>query len=498
MPAATATKTKDPAAENEKAILATLARLGGKSVKDDDLIFEGSKFILPGHFGGNVGAAIKFLMDWQQRQDEMFAFSREFAYRPMDGAAAFERAMKRVFGTSGIGKAQYTMFGKKPPQMISVATGPKTQLQVPWGQIEFSPLAATFILGSQRNDEQGYIFSIAVQAPLRYRAQVEGFFKIVEEELRERSIYRGKAFMGAEDPSFLDTDKIDPSVVVYSGDVQTQLSVNMWSLLRHSDAMRRNGIPLKRAVLVEGPYGTGKTLAGRLTAKEAVENGWTFILARPGKDDLTEVLKMAQLYSPAVVWYEDIDVIAKGESDTQISQLLDALDGITAKGTEILAGFTTNFADKIQKGVLRPGRLDAVIHIGPLDDAGIEKLCRVTIPVERQGDINYTEVAQQFDSETWRLPSFVGECVKRAMSYSIARNSGELGVIDTEDLVHAAIGLGDQVALMDRANEGVKVPELNKALGSAVAAGLNGAKFYDRDEDDIITLRTNGYAPANA
>lgn len=490
-----ATKAKNPAADNDAAILAALAKLGSKSVQDDSLIFQGTKFVLPEHFGGNVAPAITFLENWKKRQEESFGFTREFPYRPLDGAAAFERAMKRVFGTSGIGKAQETFFGRQPPRLISVATGPHTQLQVPWGQIEFSPLKATFYLGNIRTKEQGNIFQIAVEAPLLYRAQVEGFFQIVEEELRERSIYRGKAVIGCESPSFIDTAKIDPDKVVYSETVQTQLATNVWSLLRYSDSMRKNGIPLKRAFLVEGPYGTGKTLAGRLTAKEAVENGWTFILARPGKDDLTDVLQMAQLYSPAVIWYEDIDVIAKGESDTQISQLLDALDGVTAKGTEILAGFTTNFAGRIQKGVLRPGRLDAVIHIGPMDDAAIEKLCRITIPVERQGQVDYASVCKVFTSETWRLPSFVGECVKRAMSFSIARNRGQLGTINTDDLINAAIGLGDQVALMDAAAEGVKVPDLTKALGAVVAGGLNGARFMDED-DEFLRLELGNHTAA--
>jgi transitional endoplasmic reticulum ATPase len=37
---------------------------------------------------------------------------------------------------------------------------------------------------------------------------------------------------------------------------------------------------------------------------------------------------------------------------------------------------TTNHKDEIHKGMLRPGRLDAIIEIGAMDRPGVEKLAR--------------------------------------------------------------------------------------------------------------------------
>src|SRR5207249_8115536 len=118
---------------------------------------------------------------------------------------------------------------------------------------------------------------------------------------RAHSIYRGKALVGHEEPQFLDMDEFDPEKVVYSQEVLTQLESSVWGVLRWTDAFRRDKITRKRAILLHGPYGTGKTLAGQLTAKIATDNGWTFIAARPGQDDLTEALQTARLYEPAVV-----------------------------------------------------------------------------------------------------------------------------------------------------------------------------------------------------
>jgi len=461
-------------------MLRALDAIGARTIGEDGLVFQGNKFILPVSMNGRVDDAIHFLEEYKETQETKFHFSRTFNYRPWDGAAAFDRAMKRVFGTAGVGKAIRVMFGEIPPQYREVATGPNRTQQVPWGRVAFSPLDTEFTLGAERVENYGVVFQLAASAPRKFRTHVQAFFQVVEQELREASIYKGQAITGGGEPNFLDVEAINPELTVYTPNVMVQLETNLWSLLRYTDNMRRNGITLKRAVLVEGPYGTGKTMAGMLTAREAVANGWTFILARPGQDDLMEVLETAQLYAPAVVWYEDIDTVSKGTSDIQISRLLDVLDGITNKGTEVVAGFTTNHAHKIQKGVLRPGRLDAVIHIGHLDQAGFEKLVRVTVPKDRLGEFDPVAVGEAFKG---LLPAFAKEAINRAMQYSMSRNGGELGLIDTEDLINAAEGLRPQLTMMNDAQEGVKEHTLENTFRQLFAATVDGVKLVDEDGD---------------
>lgn len=465
--------------KNRIAILSALEDLGGLTVGDDSLIFEGTQFILPKNMEGDIDGAVRYLLGYQEQQNASFEFSRKFNYRAVDGAAAFERAMKRLFGTTGIGGTIQTMFGEIKPEYRTINVGPNETLQVPWQRVNFSPLHASFYLGETRSLEFGRIFQINVEAPRKVRKHIEAFFQIVEDELKQRSIYRGKAFTGGQEPTFIDTSKVKREEVVYSEYVQQQLDTNMWSLLRHSDEMRKHNIPLKRAVLVEGPYGTGKTLAGMLTAQEAEANGWTFILARPGQDDVEDVLKTAQLYAPAVVWYEDIDNIAEGENKLQISKLLDTLDGTTAKGVEVLAGFTTNHVHKIQKGVLRPGRLDAVIHVDGLDAAGFEKLVKVSLR-DLLGDVDFAKVAEAFDGF---LPAFAKEAIDRSVRYSISRNGGKPGLINTADLVQAAEGLRPQLELMADAKEGAAQPTLDNALKLVVQDTLNHSQLVDSDGD---------------
>lgn len=493
-------KTDNGNDQAKTSVLAELDRIGKLTVKDDSVTFTGTKIVLPAQFEGDYLGAARFLKDIHEQEEEEFGFGRTFNFRPWDGAAAFQRAMYRVFGTVGLGKATQTMFGKIPPRLITIQVSPDETLQVPWGEVKMPTLDAVFDLDTDYNEEYGLLFRVNVTAPRKQRARLEAFFSVIQDELEQRSIYKGNAFNGADQPEFLDLSKLDESKVVYSDEVLAQLNANLWSLIEHTDTMRDLGIPLKRAVLLEGPFGTGKSLAGALTAKRAKENGWTFILARPGKDDLFTVLNTAKLYAPAVVQFEDIDVIASKGNEQQISSLLDALDGIGNKTNGVVAMFTTNYVEKLQKGVMRPGRIDSIIHIGALDRNGVEKLIKATVKPSILGDLDYDVIYSEVRTF---LPAFVKEAVDRAVRYAVSRKNGSsVFTIETDDVVNAATGLKRQLDLMNNASEGDTTPvtidglltkAIDKATTGVVRNAMSGAIItdYDGDFDGRIKIKNN-------
>jgi transitional endoplasmic reticulum ATPase len=398
-----------------------------------------------------------------------------------------------VFGTSGIGKATFSFFGTEPPEYRSIASGPDSTIQVPWGDVEFSPIGATFTLDYTGDADYGIVFQLSVTAPRRNRKRVEGFFSVVEDELARNSIYKGKAITSdGFEPRFVDTSTVDESRIIYKQEVLQQLDVNLWAPLRYTQALREAGVPLKRAVLVEGPNGTGKTLSGLRTAQIAQENGWTFILVQAGEDPL-EALKTARVYAPAVVWVEDLDVIASAEGSSnrkKISKVLDVLDGLQGKGSEVMAGFTTNFVEKLDKGVLRPGRLDAVIHIAELDAPGYERLVRALTPEHLlDPDVDMALVTAAFEGF---LPAFAAEATQRAVRYSIARNAGTAGIITTDDLAGAARGMKDHLDLMARAQHtGSDVVTLDQKVTETVVAAMTEVEgtLHERGDERITFAR---------
>lgn len=487
-------KASRPPTEQERItaeLLAKLDALGGQNVTEDSLVFEGTQFVLPQQMEGKIDEVVGFLQEWDQQQNAEFEFVRKFNFKPFDGAAAFSRAMKRVFGTTGIGKATFSFFGKQPPQYRSVPSGPggKT-IQVPWGRVNFSLLEATFMLGAAHTDEYGIVFQISVEAPKKHQARIEGFFAVIEDELVNGSMYKGHAITAhPEEPQFLDTDLVDPDKIIYRPEVFEQLDVNLWAPMRYTEALREAGIPLKRAVLLEGPNGTGKTLAGLRTAQIAQENGWTFILVRAG-DDPFGALMTARMYAPAVVWVEDLDVIASAGISAvagrqAIARVLDTLDNVQAKGAEVMAGFTSNFADKLDKSVVRPGRLDAVIPVGSLDANGYERLVKVLVGENLAPEIDFPQVAEAYEG---MLPAFAAEAAQRAVRYSITRNQGRPAEISTADLVDAAFGMKAHLDLMENAKHGDHdVTTMDVRIAELVSVAL------DNTQGKMVSSPDDGY-----
>lgn len=468
--------------EDKQRLLDTLAQLGGRANKDDDIVFEGTKLVIPERM--SLQQAGQFIKDRIEADEATTVFQRDYPYRPWDGAYNASQAMARAFGMVNA-KTLMGFFGPEPPQQIRVNVGPDATIEVPWGAFSIPMLeGATIHFGQKHHPEYGLIFAVQVEAPRKYRHHIEGLLQLIDEELRANSIYRGRAFDGQQMPEFLDLTGVNPEHVIYSEDVQTQLEANLWSLLRHTESHKTLGLPLKRAVLLAGPYGTGKTLAAFRTAQEAVENGWAFIYARPGRDDFREVLQTARLYQPAVVFIEDADTIASpdGASGDAISMVLDLFDGITAKGTNIAVVLTTNHPDKLHKGMLRPGRLDAVVEIGPLDEQGVRRLVLSVLDGVEELDINWEAVHKACEGY---LPAFIKEAAGRAVRYVLARNGGDTDflTITTDDLVRAANGLRPQFDRMTGASEATGRDSVEAALRATVEKAV--ASLAPTREDDI-------------
>ena len=492
-------------ATNEKAILETLRELGGKQVTEQSGIKNHEKTYIAKPTPMSPAQHADIAVRAAEAENEKTEFSRSFRYRPWDGANAFQNALFKVFGTSGFGKATQSMFGSTPPQRVSIEVGPGEQINVPWGEVDFPLLHGTFILDGQYS-EFGPIFNLVFRGPKRMEGEVEGIFKLIEDELKSNSIYKGKAFNGAEMPQFLDPFAVDRANVVYAKDVERSLIGLLWHPLRYTDEARRQGISLKRSVLLGGPYGTGKSMAAMLTAQEAVQNGWTFIQCRPGKDDLDGVMKTAQLYQPAVVFYEDVDTIAQNGEPEAVQQLLDTFDGISSKGTEIVVVLTTNHVNRIHKGMLRPGRMDGVIEIGPMDAYAAARLMMGKLKGKLAG--NPEELEKMYPAPTWTLdmefnsegdldpeiaaaalatletPAFIDEALRRILLWALARPDFKA---TTQDVLDAVGSLRNQHDLYTGAGEGTVNPALDTAFNNMVGGVVSDVVSKHRvDENGFL------------
>jgi transitional endoplasmic reticulum ATPase len=481
-----------------------MARIAADSIDKDDIITgdeiefrtdELQLFTLPREM--TYSKAIKIFEAKREEESRVSNFTKIFKYRCYDGAVATAVVLKSRYGIT-MGKDMMTMFGPQPPQVLEVPIGPNGKtVQAPWGLMSIPVLdnAEVYLTGTNDRD-LGEVFAIKVEAKKRYEKEVQAFFADVSEQLKNGSIYRGKAVAGASRLDFIEgLESFDPSQIVVAQDVKAQLDVALVAAMRYPHSYRAEKIPLKRAVLVHGPYGTGKTSIGQMLAKEAVANGWTFVMARPGRDSVQDVLQTARLYAPAVVWIEDVDVETSGSSNPRkISEMLDAFDGITAKGGgEIMVALSSNFIQRIPPGMLRPGRLDYVIEIAELDAPATEELLRKVIDPNKMGEIDFDAVHEQMcepKAPGRFLPAFVKATADRARSFAINRIGGELGYrLETEDLVYAAKSLHAQLKLHKDAADPEPLPTFDRVLRDTITDTVDDFRVLDDDGDPAFTLR---------
>lgn len=481
-----------------KKALDVLADLGGHRVADDAIKQEGTSLVLPTTMGPRD--AILFLKEHIKAQEEVTAYTKVFDYRPEDVAAALMRAAKTAFGTAGIGRPTYTFFGKNPPEMRAVTINAKGDtIDVPAGEIEFSTVDGTAYVGSVRDPEKGIVGTITVEAPKKWGAVINGLWVLVQQELDKESIYRGKAITASSTPNFVDPYSVNREHIVLSTSAETSIFANIVTPIRHAEEMRRLGRSLKSAHINEGPYGTGKTSVLAVVAQEAIENGWTAVHVRPGRDSLEDGMQLARQYQPAVLLVEDVDNFADTADGDAVSELLDLFDGISAKGTELMIVMTTNHIEKVHRGMLRPGRVDSVNHIGTLDGTAALRLIKQALR-EQLNDLTEDEETQIQEALEGFLPAFIKEAAERAGRYAIARamsDPDEHAVVTSDDVIAAADSLRSQQDLYENAGEGTVDESLATALGHVIKSSLLGTAMIPAQYEEHLAEGRHTLAELN-
>lgn len=484
-------------ARRKAQILDKLRELGGGRITEESGIayHDGRQILLPN--GMTLKSAAKLVTAQATAMEENHTFTKVFRYRPWDGAYALQETLKELFGVGGQGKPIHTFFGSTPPEYRNVEIAPGQEVRVPWGLIDFPVLEAEIRTGVSNDPTYGLLFQASVTAPKKYEAQIEGLWVAVQDFLERKSIYKGKSIVGVgrqsrdgfEYPTFLDPYATDPAKVAYKREVFDRLNASVWGPIRTANLQRQAGLKLNRKTLLYGPYGTGKSLAGGLTARVAADCGWTFIQCKTGEEDLNKVLKTAELYAPSVVFIEDIDTLI--ESDPKkMSELLEMFDGVSSKNKEVMVLMTSNHADALSKGMTRVGRIDASIEIGDLDREAIQKLIQATFEAHTLGDeIDYELI---YEAMSGYEPAFIMGTFHLTKNNAIIRTNSTNFVLKTEDFVLAAETLRNQhdnhTNAIDRPAQDVVGKVLGQVMAEQVTGALQSHKVDFNDEGAIVVL----------
>lgn len=415
-----------------------------ETVQIVDVVHVGDKIMLPESM--TKREAVKNIIAAEKYESEIVEVRETIDAFPWDGAVAFKWAMDQVFGHV-FAQPTYSFFGKNPPREINIAVDAHGgKVVVPWGKFAFPGGTDEEWLATATDVKDGrLVLAIVSNVTRAHKPAIHQLAKLTRERLVTNSIYRSKAVrikfrdddgdtIGIPEPVFLDLSRTNPDNLVFRDDLMRMIETNVWTPLRYREACAEAGVPFKRGVLLAGPYGTGKTLAAFNTALEATNNGVTFLYLQDVRE-LPDAIRFVQRYSPAVIFAEDVDRATSGERDIALDTILNTLDGVDSKSSEVMVVLTTNHLERINKAMLRPGRLDVVLNVLPPDAVAARKLIRQYGFEQLDLDAKLIEVGELLDGQ---IPAVIREVVERSKLERIRRAGSAKASITDDDLVIAA------------------------------------------------------------
>jgi len=179
--------------------------------------------------------------------------------------------------------------------------------------------------------------------------------------------------------------------------------------LKQPEKFRQMGIRPPKGILLYGPPGTGKTMIAQAVANETAANfisvrGPQMLSKWVGESEkaIREIFRKARQVSPSIIFFDELDSIApmRGTDEGShvmervVNQLLAELDGLETLRDVVVIG-ATNRPDILDPALLRSGRFDRMLLVGPPDKLGRHEILKIkTAKMPKGEDVNLEELAE--------------------------------------------------------------------------------------------------------
>ncbi|XP_041495141.1 AFG3-like protein 2 isoform X1 [Microtus oregoni] len=233
----------------------------------------------------------------------------------------------------------------------------------------------------------------------------------------------GGLFSVGETTAKVLKDEIDVKFKDVAGCEEAKLEIMEFvNFLKNPKQYQDLGAKIPKGAILTGPPGTGKTLLAKATAGEAnvpfiTVSGSEFLemFVGVGPARVRDLFALARKNAPCILFIDEIDAVGRkrgrgnfggqSEQENTLNQLLVEMDGFnTTTNVVILAG--TNRPDILDPALLRPGRFDRQIFIGPPDIKGRASIFKVHLrPLKLDSALEKEKLARKLASLT---PGFSG------------------------------------------------------------------------------------------
>ncbi|KAK6318460.1 hypothetical protein J4Q44_G00117510 [Coregonus suidteri] len=235
---------------------------------------------------------------------------------------------------------------------------------------------------------------------------------------------RGGPFSMSESTAKMMKDNINTKFKDVAGCEEAKLEIMEFvNFLKNPQQYLDLGAKIPKGAVLSGPPGTGKTLLAKATAGEAnvpfiTVNGSEFLemFVGVGPARVRDMFAMARKNAPCILFIDEIDAVGRkrgggnfggqSEQENTLNQLLVEMDGFnTSTNVVVLAG--TNRPDILDPALMRPGRFDRQIYIGPPDIKGRASIFKVHLrPIKLDPAMDKDGLARKMAAAT---PGFTGK-----------------------------------------------------------------------------------------
>ncbi|KAM9607064.1 mitochondrial inner membrane m-AAA protease component AFG3L1 isoform 8-T8 [Trichechus inunguis] len=233
----------------------------------------------------------------------------------------------------------------------------------------------------------------------------------------------GGLFSVGETTAKILKNNVDVKFADVAGCAEAKLEIMEFvNFLKNPKQYQDLGAKIPKGAMLTGPPGTGKTLLAKATAGEAsvpfiTVNGSEFLemFVGVGPARVRDMFAMARKNAPCILFIDEIDAIGRkrgrghlggqSEQENTLNQMLVEMDGFNSTtNVVVLAG--TNRPDILDPALMRPGRFDRQIYLGPPDIKGRSSIFKVHLrPLKLDESLSKDALARKLAALT---PGFTG------------------------------------------------------------------------------------------
>lgn len=189
------------------------------------------------------------------------------------------------------------------------------------------------------------------------------------------------------------------------GSLKETLKNDVIDALNNPEKYREYGLTIPNGLLLYGPPGCGKTF---IAEKLAEEISFNFIFIKPsdlgsiyvhgGKGKIGELFKNARENAPSIIFLDEIDAFLPERDggmnhnySSEVNEFLAQMTNCSEKGVMVIGA--TNMPQKIDKAIMRRGRIDKVVYVPQPDKSARSKIFELELKGRPLGlGINYDKL----------------------------------------------------------------------------------------------------------